>query len=122
MTHTETQAMCERLRELAQTTVRVSEWASRGHPETAIRIEDVLEWQAAAIITRQQETIASMEKERFEYQIQAGERADDVHRFSEAFYDLHAAALEAVICAEANCLTKDAPATARLRAALQAKP
>jgi hypothetical protein len=36
--------------------------------------------------------------------------------------ELREAALEAVICAEANCLTKDAPATARLRAVLQAKP
>lgn len=31
---------------------------------------------------------------------------------------LRDAALEAVICAEANCLTKDAPATHRLRASL----
>lgn len=31
---------------------------------------------------------------------------------------MEAAGLEAVICAEANCLTKDAPATARLRASL----
>ena len=35
-----------------------------------------------------------------------------------ALAKVRAAALEAVICAEANCLTKDAPATHRLRASL----
>ena len=69
MTHTETQAMCERLRESAVRTQAAQQWMADAKSERNRAAGDegasysggtkemTLEWQAAALLTRQQETI-----------------------------------------------------------------
>lgn len=71
-THTETQAMCERLRESAVRTQAAQQWMADAKSERNRAAGDegasysggtkemTLEWQAAALLTRQQEEIGRL--------------------------------------------------------------